>query len=233
MQGETVMLCVHGIQGSPAQFEWIEAALSKCADCVKLTLPGHGGSVRDFRESGMAQWQACVNAAIDDLRGRYDRIIYVGHSMGCLLGMDACLHGREVDALVLLACPLYVRPTWRYVRNNLCAAMGWCKRDASVCAARAGSGVRAEHPLEYLLCGRPYMELFAKMRSLRRSAEGLKVRTVAIHSERDEIVRRRSLDCFMGATNVRRRVVEGCGHYLYTDAARREIIEEIQAVLKG
>lgn len=76
--GDTVLLCVHGIQGGPERFSEIERALAGRFDVVRLLLPGHGADVRAFRTSGMDAWQACVDEAIDELRREYRRIVYLG-----------------------------------------------------------------------------------------------------------------------------------------------------------
>lgn len=50
---DTVVLCVHGIQGSPSQFDWIISSLPAHIAAENLLLPGHGEDVRAFRSSGM------------------------------------------------------------------------------------------------------------------------------------------------------------------------------------
>lgn len=226
------VLCVHGIQGSPRQFDWLLRELPEGVRRVNLTLPGHGGDVRQFRRSAMAEWQAAVDAALTELSADCD-VLFVGHSMGCLLGIDACAQGvGRIRALALLACPLRLRPTWRYLRNNWLAAAGRRMDDPFVAAAREMNGVSAKHPLAYLSCARPYLQLLGKIRAVRPLLPGIAVPVLAFHSERDEIVSAASLRLLDALPVSRTRIARGCGHFLYSAAARAEIAEAVLALLR-
>lgn len=228
------VLCVHGIQGSPGQFNWVIPALPEHADVHRLLLPGHGADVRTFRKSGMAQWQACVDEALEGLSAQYENVYYIGHSMGCLLGIDACIRGKgSIAGLYLLACPLSLRPSLRYVKNSLCAAMGWKLNDPYIAAARAGNSVQAASPLAYLSCIRPYMDLLNKIGSVRRQLPALTVPVTAVHSDGDEIVGVASLRFFDGLPGARTHIVPGSGHYLYGEAARSIITGDILSALNA
>lgn len=230
----TVILCVHGIQGSPSQFDWILSALGGHVPVENLLLPGHGGDVRAFRKSGMHAWQACVDAKITQLSARYENILYIGHSMGCLLGIDACIRLKtRVRALMLLACPLALRPSWRYVKNNFCAAASIRLDDPFVAAARSGNSVQAASPLAYLSCLRPYLQLLFKMRSVRKQLAQLTLPVLAIHSQRDEIVSPRSLDYFKPLPRAKTAIAPDSGHFLYSPAARQEILSALGGLLNS
>lgn len=228
----TVILCIHGIQGSPRQFDWLLPALPGHIPVENLLLPGHGADVRAFRRSGMPVWQAFVDAKVQELSSRYESILFIGHSMGCLLGIDACIRlHTKVQALVLLACPLRLRPSWRYVWNNFCAAASIRLNDPFVAAARTGNSVEAKSPLAYLSCVRPYLQLLKKMRTVRRQFPGLALPVLAVHSQRDEIVGSRSLEYFKSLPRAETMIVPDSGHYLYSSAARQEIIRAVRELL--
>ena len=229
--GDTVLLCVHGIQGGPDRFSEVERALAGRFDVVRPLLPGHGLDVRAFRTSGMEAWQTCVDEAIDDLRRKYRRIVYLGHSMGGLLGIDACLRGHRVDAMILLACPLRICMTWRYLRNSVCSVFGLWDQNPFVHATRLGNSVQARHPWEYLSCARPYVQLLRKSRDVRKRVGALTIPVAVLHGSRDEIVHRRSLDCFKGMPNASRRILSGCGHEYYTEEAREIILSVVEEAL--
>ena len=231
-QNRVGVLCIHGIQGSPRQFDWIIAALPAHAAVENLLLPGHGGDVRAFRQSNMRLWQACVDDALNRMRTRCDSILVVGHSMGCLLAMDACLRNAAgVKALVLLACPLRLRPTLRYVRNAVRAAAKWHTDDPFVAAAIAANGVSAAHPLAYLGCTGPYMQLLAKIPKVRRDMKGLKMPVLAMHSDRDEIVSEKSLEYIRRLPGGRACIAPESGHFRYGDEAKALILRSILDLL--
>jgi len=233
-RSRTAILCVHGIQGGPDQFQWIIPALPGQVDVYNILLPGHGADVRSFRKSGMAVWQACVDEKILELSANYDSILYIGHSMGCLLGIDACIRLKSnVRALVLLACPLALRPSFRYVRNNFCAAAGICLNNPYVAAARTGNSVQAKSPLSYLSCVRPYVQLLGKMRSVRKELTSLRLPVVAVHSQGDEIVSRRSLNFFKPLSRAQLFTAPVSGHYLYSSEAQDMIIRTVLNCLES
>ena len=225
------VLCVHGIQGTPRQFDWLLRALPKSIPAVNLTLPGHGGGVAAFRRSSMAQWQGAADRALEELSAEHE-VLYIGHSMGCLLGIDACVRGvGDVRALALLACPLRIRPTLRYIRNNYLAVVGRHLEDPFVAAAREMNGVSAQHPLAYLSCVRQYIQLFQKMRAVRRLLAKLDVPMLAVQSERDEIVSDRSLALLGALPGAHTLTARGSGHFLYTQAAQAEILHALRRLV--
>lgn len=159
------------------------------------------------------------------MSARYESILFIGHSMGCLLGIDACIRlSHRVGSMVLLACPLALRPSWRYVKNNFCAAASIRLDDPFVAAARAGNSVQAKSPFSYLSCLRPYLQLLLKMCSVRKQLPELMLPVLAVHSIRDEIVSPRSLDYFKHLPQAQVFTVPESGHYLYSAEAQAEIL---------
>lgn len=222
---KTAVLCVHGIQGSPGQFDWIIAALPAEVRVENVLLPGHGGDVRQFSKATLAQWRACVREKLNWLRKDYDRIVYIGHSMGCLLGVDAWLEKKEkIVSMILLACPLKVRITGRYIRQNLIAVSGRESNDPFVLAARSAHSVTARHIWEYVYCVRPYIDLFRLIASVNRRLQAVDVPMLAVFSERDEIVSRKSMDRIGKLHCCETHLAGSCGHLYYTEEARFQII---------
>ena len=98
------VLFVHGIQGSPKQFEWMIESLPSDVDAINVLLPGHGSDVRNFRKIHMSTWKEYICELTDRLNEKYDYVFYVGHSMGCLLGIDALMKKRRCyRAMILMA----------------------------------------------------------------------------------------------------------------------------------
>lgn len=227
------VLCIHGIQGSPRQFRWIIDALPKDVHVENLLLPGHGGDVRAFARSGSAQWQACVDEALIRLDSQCDSVLVIGHSMGCLLAIDACRRSvGKIGAMALLACPLSLRPTLRYFKTALRAASKEQTADPFVSAAREANSVHGASPLAYLGCIRPYAQLLLKICAVRRQLAGISVPMLAIHSGRDEIVGIKSLRMLAGA-NAQTCIAKESGHFRYTESDRDLILRSILGLLKG
>ena len=114
------VLFIHGIQGSPCQFEPFYASVPENWSIVNLLLEGHGGEVRDFSRASMDGWKAQVAAAADELAAKHSTVIIVGHSMGTFFAMDTArrLPG-QVKGLLLVAVPLVITVTPRAGFNSL------------------------------------------------------------------------------------------------------------------
>jgi len=129
------VLLVHGIATNRQAFEFGLAPYALAAhlagagfDCFSLDLRGHGGSRRRPR-GAPRRWnldtylRQDLPAAFDAVRRvtGADRVLYVGHSQGALLGLAAAaLHPARVAAVVALAAPIHFD-----VQERLKALVRW------------------------------------------------------------------------------------------------------------
>ena len=108
------VLFVHGIQGSPSQLDFLISRLPHSVTVCNVLLPGHGTTIREFRNSSSSQWLPAVRDAAQKMKSQCERLYFVGHSMGCLLGL---LIENELpgvfSGMLLLCCPFFVQPTLR------------------------------------------------------------------------------------------------------------------------
>jgi carboxylesterase len=105
----TLILAVHGFTGSPAEFRRVgyflqERGYSICAP----QLPGHGTTPEDMIQTGWSDWYGHVLDTYQGLRGRYERVIPMGHSMGGLLALKLACE-QEVAGVLSLAAPIYLQ----------------------------------------------------------------------------------------------------------------------------
>ena len=107
----SIVVFIHGFMGSPQQFSRLAKNVhAQGYSVLSLLLPGHGSAVRAFSSVTMEKWQGYVNDEIDRLSPEYDGIFIVGHSMGCLLAINAAaMHNANIRGLFLIACPLKLR----------------------------------------------------------------------------------------------------------------------------
>ncbi|MDP4152498.1 MAG: alpha/beta hydrolase [Bacillota bacterium] len=162
-KSDTVIVFIHGIQGSPLQLDYLIQMLNGLYSIENLLLPGHGKTAYDFRKSSMAQWQNYVDESVKKLQSEYKNIILVGHSMGCLLSVQSGIsYPNQIRGLFLIAMPLNIHIKYSYIKNNLLAA--FCKTDKNeiVAAARKGNSVSTSNPFEYVACIPRYIELLKK-----------------------------------------------------------------------
>jgi len=120
-RGPPVLLC-HGIATNRISMDFglerwsLSAHLARAGfDCFALDLRGHGAS-RPARAGAPRSWtfddyvRLDVPAALDAVRTATgaERVLWVGHSQGGLLGMAACaLYPDRVAALVALGSPAF------------------------------------------------------------------------------------------------------------------------------
>ena len=225
------VLFVHGIQGSPEQFRFLADTLPASVEVRNLLLPGHGGTVSKFRSSGAADWLGALRAETRELLREGKRILYVGHSMGCLLGLLIARELRNPYAgMLLLCCPFHIRLTGRYLKNQISAALAKeAPRDPFAKASWNANSVKAACPLEYLTCLHPYLELFRLMKQARREAipEG----AVFYFSRQDEIVSPRSRTHVQKRKGLPPEILEGCSHNYFTQDAAKRLAQALQGML--
>ena len=223
MKDSTAVLFVHGIQGSPEQFRFLIDALPSGIETRNLRLPGHGADAMAFRSSGRADWLAAVRRETEELLQEGRRIVLVGHSMGCLLGLLCSdLLGDPYRGMLLLCCPFRVRPTFRYLSIGLRAARPERPgEDPAVTATRAANSVYLRRSLEQLTLLHPYADLLRLMGQTRSAGPECPTKLRFFFSERDEIVSPRSRDFAAAYPNAAVRVLPGCTHNYFNNEARQ------------
>lgn len=93
------VVVTHGFTGNPLATRPLGEALNAAGYTVEVPrLPGHGTSVKDMARTRYPEWRAEVERAVDDLRGRCDQVVLVGHSMGGTISLDVA--SRRPDEVV-------------------------------------------------------------------------------------------------------------------------------------
>lgn len=216
------ILLVHGIQGNPKRFRFLTDLMPKdiCINC--LVLPGHGAGVRDFRRSGKSEWLSAVLDAAEKLRAQCDKVFFVGHSMGCLLGiLSANTEPGLFDEMLLLCCPFSLHLTFRYLKYNILSIQK-APTNPYIREIKESNSVSAVCPLEYLTCVHPYMDLLRLIRKARK-IDLSAVPTHFIFSDGDEIVGHHSADIAKSNNACSVRTLSDCGHQYFPEIAKNEI----------
>ena len=119
--GDVCAVFIHGFMGSPAQFSRLaEVARAAGSQSRLITLPGHGGGVREFMRAGRSAWLAHVETELAALRAQHEKLLLVGHSMGGLLAINAAAKQPEgIAGILALALPLYLRATANGLRIRI------------------------------------------------------------------------------------------------------------------
>jgi carboxylesterase len=220
---DTVVVFIHGILGGPGQFSFlVQEALNRNAAAANLLLPGHGKTGRDFAHSSAAVWMHYVDEFIDSMRQKYNSIILVGHSMGCLLAIETYIKNPEkICGLFCLNMPLYLRipPGGIYRSLKIAFNKGIIdEADAILKAARDAYSITKTTPYDYLTWLPRFTELLNLMHTTRRQLGKVNIPISLVYSARDEYVSLRSIRISKAKlshciTSVE--LLQSSGHYYY------------------
>jgi carboxylesterase len=226
-EAETGVIFVHGIQGSPRQFDFLAEKLPKDILYRAVLLPGHGATLAEFKASGAEEWLSAVLRESEEMKARCERLVYVGHSMGCLLGLMAEREKKLFSEMLFLCCPFYARLTLRYLRNGFCVMSRARTNNAFAESFKRANSVPARGIIAGLSCVHPYMELLKIMRLVKN--ENIRPGCPArfFFSSRDEIVSPKSARYAAARLGIAPETLAGCGHNYFTDEARSALVDAL------
>lgn len=222
---DTVVLLIHGIVGTPRQFDPLLDMFPGNWSIYNILLDGHGGSVADFSHTSMKKWKQQVGARLAQLCALYEKVMIVGHSMGTLLAMEAAADWPQVKALFLLNVPLCPRLKLSMAVRSLGLALGLLNRDDPL--SRATSVTPDRRLWRYLGWIPRYLELFGLCAQSRKKISGLSVPIWAVQSAKDEMVSGRSDRYLKEHPWIRYVCLEKSGHFTYAP----EDVERIRLML--
>ena len=189
---DTAVLFLHGILGTPRHFDFLLPYVPEGWSAVSLLLDGHGAGVQDFSRTSMARWQAQVRQEVDTLLTQHKRLVIAAHSMGTLFAIQTALaHPDRVAALFLLAVPIRIRPRIKAlapaVRIGL--SLGADSPLPAVSSAKKAYSISPDRRVwRYAGWVPRYLELFRIIREVEEALPGLTIPTIAVQSDRDELV---------------------------------------------
>ena len=191
---DVAVIFIHGFMGSPNQFADLADAVYDAGFAYSaILLPGHGGGIREFVKFGADDWQAHLQSEIEKIRRDYNKIILVGHSMGGLLALNACLiKENNISGVVLIATPLkvyLVSPKSVSLKLHL---LRLPKTDKVKSAYMKSTSVKTPKPFIYPPAIKTIREFYKLMRQTKKRLAEVSVPVCMFHSRRDETTSYRS-----------------------------------------
>ncbi len=212
------VLMIHGIVGTPNHFTPFLPLFPESWSVYNILLEGHGGSVRDFSAASMKKWKAQVFAALEEILANSDRVMILGHSMGCLFAVEAAVrYPGRVCQLFLLSIPLRLRIPLSTVGATMRIACGRVRPQDTVAQTMcADGGVALETGFwKYIPWIPRFAELLVQMAATEKLLHALTVPVKAYHGLRDELVGEGSCDILQKRADIRAVKLPDSGHFTY------------------
>ncbi len=230
----TAFLFLHGILGTPAHFKDLIPLVPESCSVYAPLLPGHGGSVRDFSRSSMAEWRGAVEESVAYLARSHSRIFIVAHSMGALFAIRQGVEKPQtVKGLFLLAAPLKLAVKVRAAENMANLYFDRiAKEDLPALAARDACSITlTKNIFAYLGWAPRYLELFSEIRKVRGIAGKVSVPTEVYQSAEDELVSRKASSYFAGSC-AQCHILPRSRHYYYEAGDCADLFAAFDAFVK-
>ncbi len=216
---DTVVLMVHGILGTPRQFDPLISAFPKEWDIYNILLDGHGKNVKDFANTSMEKWEKQVDDTVCFLCKRYANIVILAHSMGTLLSVSTAIKMPEkIKGLILLNVPMKMHLTPKAAVNCLKVAFDKISdEDIEALATKNACSITTTKKLwQYIGWIPRYLELFALAGKIDRNLEKISVPCYVFQSRYDELVSLFSLDSLKKIKNSKIGILSTSGHFCYS-----------------
>jgi carboxylesterase len=109
---ETGLLLIHGFMGLPGEMRPLGDYLAERGYTVSgMLVARHGQHPEKLYGVRWREWYASAEAAYDELRGRCDRVVVIGFSMGGLLALHLATQ-KPIAGVVTLAGALQLAGGW-------------------------------------------------------------------------------------------------------------------------
>ena len=96
----------HGVTGNkerPVVVDPAEALNAAGFDTLRFSFAGNGDSEGDFRDATISKEVGDLKAVLDAVADTYQKVAYIGHSMGGAVGVIQASRDERIDALVSIA----------------------------------------------------------------------------------------------------------------------------------
>ncbi len=232
------VLLLHGVVGSPDHFRKLidlEGRIPKDHSVWNVRYPGHGSSVSDFGRSRLAAWRDHAFRAFEELAASHEKVVIVGHSMGCLFAIQIALkYPQKVKKLYLLQVPLYLGLRFSGVMNLMRFPFGLIRKDDPAGQAMlVACGVDTTPWIFRYASWIPRMvELLKEMHATSGIVTELTVPAVAFQSQKDELVSNRSARRLRESGRVEVVEMELSTHFYYTPKDEKKMLDAFDDLLK-
>lgn len=214
-----VIIFIHGILEGPKQFEKMaQIAYEQGFSTYCLLLPGHGRESKVLAKTSYKQWLEYVSWETESLLEQYNRVIFVGHSMGTLLAIcEASVRKEKVKALFLINPPMKVHLWPRVIKSGIDIQRGKIKRDERYTVAEYHAlNIGRLSLTSWVGILRRYSEFFSIKYYTKKQIPKLKLPIFLVFADKDEFVNLKSQIYFRQCKGCRFQIqLKDSGHFCY------------------
>lgn len=232
---DMAVLLIHGIVGSPDHFLPFIPLFPDNWSVYNILLDGHGKDGKAFAATSMKKWKAQVFSVVEEILESSDRVMIVGHSMGCLLAVEAAVrYPDRVAQLFLLSIPLRLRIPMSTVAATLRIAAGKVRpQDTLALTMQADGGVALEPGFwKYIPWTPRFLELLLEMAHVERLLPKLTVPAEAYHGIHDALVSGKSCNVLKKKAGVSCTVLPESDHFRYADGDLSLLQARLKALIE-
>ncbi len=108
-KGETAVLLIHGLTGTPAEMKHFGRVMSRKGLTVACPeLAGHCATIEALQATKWQDWYQSIETAFDALRDEYEQVFIAGLSMGALIALlVASKRKTQVAGVILLSTTFF------------------------------------------------------------------------------------------------------------------------------
>lgn len=231
---DTIVVFIHGIVESPNQFRRLnKIAKKKGYSYFNMLLPGHGKTPKEFGQKGYKEWVLYVNEKLDELRLSFEKIIIVGHSMGCLLAINSYLYNKDkIVGFFFLAIPFNITLKFNIIFESLILFFKLDKVFNFKFKGISVKNVSMQVPnlFEFILWIPRYLELFYLSYKIKTKIKDINIPIVYIQSLKDGLVSVKSIKTIAKNCNNNSKILilKNSGHSIYSKKDRNIIFEQFE-----
>lgn len=224
---DKAVLLIHGILSTPNHFRELIPLIPDDYSVYAMVTAGHCGSVRDFSNSSLEQWETSVQGVMDELLKTHKEIYIVGYSMGNLFAIEQAIKEPRVKKLFCIAIPIKVRVRVRIVDIALRVYFNkYREKDVAAIGCKESYGITdSKNVFEYLGWIPRFLDLFKLIKRVRKHLNKLDTPCVAFQSVRDELVSPKSIEILKNESKMR---VESLGKstHFYYEANNKTLLQK-------
>ena len=115
---KTICVISHGFAGDKQEVKFLQNYLTQNGiECTCITLKGHEGTRCDLARVHYLDWITQARQDVQEIIKEYDKVVFVGFSMGGLIGANLC-GDLPIDQMIFVNTPIFY---WdhRVIRQNL------------------------------------------------------------------------------------------------------------------